>query len=443
MLGTHRSSGRRGYCPPSCGFYPAWRRLWAKKCREIPDKPSIDGGKSCNSEVSALCVARARTPDAPADDTPPRYSLRLFTDHGRPDYATAQQRLRQYQNAASGDGAFDPSLPPDGLTRMLSLQHKRVDSRFSLLANMSMEASDLEKQANAGKRKEQAKGGEDKTDRFERLSEELKGILLGDPSEKQDETGASRRKKSATPHSPKLGSGGGGGGPVKLHQKIEVMSRAQAMIAKQLREFRASAHARKELRARAKAYIAKHSVKGPHVKDNKKNAFKPEIRAEAVRKVHLREKKLRVEANIRRLKLEESKTQALEARRKEVYKKFDSEFGRKRKLARFQRMWLRLLALQTRTLCMADTIEAQQCPLDFEKLTMPRERKSLGQAWLARRRVLRTRAALGTLWRCLVLQSTIDRFRDHVLDRETNDPVLADQQSQIVRDSSDSDVSLG
>mmetsp|Transcript_1940 Transcript_1940/g.2907 ORF Transcript_1940/g.2907 Transcript_1940/m.2907 type:complete len:106 (-) Transcript_1940:108-425(-) len=62
-----------------------------------------------------------------------------------------------------------------------------------------------------------------------------------------------------------------------------------------------------------------------------------------------------------------------------------------------------------------DTIQMTDNSLDFMKLQTDEEKRNKVPAWLVRRRVNSTRNAIGSFWRCLLVQRLLDDFRGQLV----------------------------
>jgi len=324
---------------------------------------------------------------------------------------------------------FDPKVGISKRALELAKQHASVDRRFEVLSKMPLvakKAASSESIAIAETAQEYAK-----------LSMELKHVTLGEApilrrgSMVRERGGQPKRvaaKKSGRAGTPANSGSGGSSRPPRVVQKS--VSAATRMINEQLREYRLSEAARAKLKSKAEAYQAKISFGGEKVLENKRNAYKPEIRKAQVAAYHETERKKRQNFQNKRAVLAAERIIAHGKFRKEVEVRAHPDFVKNRKLAAAQRQWFRLLSMATRTFCMADSVEASHSPLDFDKMLhlKEEERKAKEEEmgthiepvsrWIQRRHILRTRASVGTLWRCLVLQSLLDRFRDHLTARD-------------------------
>eukprot|EP00471_Norrisiella_sphaerica_P005186 CAMPEP_0184489356 /NCGR_PEP_ID=MMETSP0113_2-20130426/15152_1 /TAXON_ID=91329 /ORGANISM="Norrisiella sphaerica, Strain BC52" /LENGTH=317 /DNA_ID=CAMNT_0026872717 /DNA_START=403 /DNA_END=1356 /DNA_ORIENTATION=- len=199
--------------------------------------------------------------------------------------------------------------------------------------------------------------------------------------------------------------------------KLIGKSKAQKLMMKQLEEYRSSEQARKELKTRAFAHLKSKNVGKQIVDRNKLTAGNRQSRLEEVAKTHQREKERRALAAAKKEAIERKKAANLEKAKALVNQKLDPLYVAKRKEKRMQQTWLTLLALTSRALCCMDTITAQQSPLDYKKLMTQAEKEHKSQPWLVRRRVMRTRDALGSLWRCLVVQQVFDKLRHQIMEK--------------------------
>eukprot|EP00466_Bigelowiella_natans_P000825 jgi/Bigna1/135450/aug1.29_g10158 len=259
----------------------------------------------------------------------------------------------------------DPERPPTATSYALANGHREMENQFDLLLKMPTEASQVP--ANKGSAATMKASSSRKREEFLEISKEMSRIASG------------VKLEQVRPESPKARSSKGKTKKPDLDPRLIGKSSAQKLIMKQLEEYRENEQARKELKSRAESHMGAKSVGQEYVRSNKK-AVAQICRKQAPTVFPMVNSKTKHGNLVRMRKLELEQPN--------------------RKQKRFAKNWLTILTDNS---------------LDFMKLQTDEEKRNKVPAWLVRRRVNSTRNAIGSFWRCLLVQRLLDDFRGQLV----------------------------
>mmetsp|Transcript_1939 Transcript_1939/g.2902 ORF Transcript_1939/g.2902 Transcript_1939/m.2902 type:complete len:389 (-) Transcript_1939:108-1274(-) len=314
----------------------------------------------------------------------------------------SQRDIRRWLELAS-QRKSDPERPPTATSYALANGHREMENQFDLLLKMPTEASQVP--ANKGSAATMKASSSRKREEFLEISKEMSRIASG------------VKLEQVRPESPKARSSKGKTKKPDLDPRLIGKSSAQKLIMKQLEEYRENEQARKELKSRAESHMGAKSVGQEYVRSNKKAVGRKQWQEylSTCKKSRLSKTKHGNLVRMRKLELEQKREEEIKEMRAKLAVKMDPNCVPNRKQKRFAKNWLTILATTTRLMSAIDTIQMTDNSLDFMKLQTDEEKRNKVPAWLVRRRVNSTRNAIGSFWRCLLVQRLLDDFRGQLV----------------------------